>query len=121
MKERTRTSIALAFLVALLAGCGAVDLTKDHTGPPPTCELHKCPMHTERIRVAGEIAYLPEYWETSREQFPHHGGHRYDRETKDTPFERDVIDFVCPECDKAYSAYWKEWKAKRNMKHETCP
>ena len=64
-------------------------------------------MQPELIHVAGEICYMVDYWGICREQFPHHGGHRYNRETENTPHERNVIDFVCPGCDKAYSLYWK--------------
>jgi hypothetical protein len=111
MIERPTMS-ALPLLTILLAGCGTVDLTKEHTGRLPTCEIHKSSMQREPIRVAGEILYLPEYRNICRKQFPHHGGHRYNFETEDTPYDRDVIDFVCPECDKAYLLYWKATRKK---------
>ncbi len=90
-----------------LIGCGTLDLTKEHTGPAPICDIHKCEMHPERISVGGEIVYMGNYWEICRTQFPHHGGNRYHGETEKTPYGRNVIDYVCPECDKAYHLYWK--------------
>ena len=88
-------------------GCAAVDLTEGYIGDPPKCAVHHVEMHRERIQVAGESIYVREYCETAQRDFPNHGGQRYNFETDDTPWERDVIDWVCPQCHEAYLAYWK--------------
>jgi hypothetical protein len=90
-----------------LIGCGTLDLTKEHTGPAPICDIHKGKMQPEHIYVGGEIMYMGNYSEICRTQFPHHGRHRYNFETEKTPYDRDVIDYVCPDCDKAYDLYWE--------------
>ena len=110
--------IAITFFsgtVFLTPGCGTVDATRGHTGSLPMCEIHHCQMAAEFIYVGGEIIYLGGYWDTCRKNFPHHGGHRYNCESESTPYDRDVIDFVCPECDKLYFQYWK---AKRKVQEE---
>ena len=94
-------------IVATTAGCSAIDLTQDHTGETPRCPIHHIEMHRERIQVAGERVYVLEYSELARRTFPNHGGHRYNFETDDTPWNRDVVDWVCPECHREYLAYWK--------------
>ena len=94
-------------IVFLVSGCGTVDATKQRPAEagPPLCEIHHSEMAPDLINVRGEIVYMGGYWEICRTQFPHHGGHRYNNETATTPFERNVIDFVCPECDRAYHEY----------------
>jgi len=64
-------------------------------------------MHREEILVAGEIVYVWDYREVARKDFPNHGEHRYNGETADTPYGRNVIDWVCPECHRLYLEYWK--------------
>ena len=76
------------------------------------CPVHHVKMHPERIDVAGESVYVLEYCELARRAFPNHGGHRYSGETDSTPWERDVVDWVCPECDRAYVEYWKNQPSK---------
>jgi len=105
MKSRVLT---MAVLIApLMAGCAAVDLTADHPGAPPKCGIHQIPMHPERITVSGEGIYVLEYVDFARKHFPNHGGHLLNSEKENTPWGRDVIDWVCPRCDQAYQDYWK--------------
>lgn len=99
---------AIYISMSFLFGCAAVDLTKDHTGKAPTCEVHKCEMHPEHIKVYGESVYVMHYIEVARNQFPNHGEHLYNNEKGNTPYERDVIDFVCSKCDEAYRKYWSK-------------
>jgi hypothetical protein len=67
-------------------------------------------MQPEWIQVSpGEIVYMIAYLDVVKQQFPHHGvailsGEREYRHE----FERRVRDFVCPDCTRAYEAYWKE-------------
>lgn len=108
MKKFLLNRAVLDFCIILLTGCnGTLDLTKDHIGAMPFCELHHCQMEPEYIYVTGEIIYTVEYAEICRKEFPNHGGHRYNRETESTPSYKDVVDFVCPECDTLYYLYWK--------------
>ncbi len=100
------TSIIATF-ISLFIGCTALDLTKRHNGPSPICEIHKTNMHPEKIEVYGEKVYVDEYIEIARKRFPNHGGHLLNFEKNTTPWRRNVIDFVCPKCDKAYREYWK--------------
>jgi hypothetical protein len=72
------------------------------------CPVHSVTMHPERIFVGGEAVYAWDYWSVSRTQFPHHGGHRYNMEAEGSPYGRDVIDWVCPECHEAYMQYWRK-------------
>jgi len=101
------TDLLIAAILATTAGCSTVDLTRGHTGENPTCHIHHVEMHPERIHVAGESVYVLEYRQLARRTFPNHGGHRYNHETDDTPWERDVVDWVCPECHRQYLEYWK--------------
>lgn len=92
----------------LLTGCSEpVDLTKSHSDQVPLCKIHHCPMQPERIFVGGEMIYYIEDVTIFQEQFPNHGGHRYNGEKDVTPYNKEVIDFVCPECDMKYYLYWK--------------
>lgn len=51
------------------------------------------------------IAYLDDV----KQRFPHHGGVILSGEREYRhEFERRVRDFVCPDCTRAYEAYWKE-------------
>ncbi len=101
-------NIAILILIAFLFGCAPIDLTKWHYGEPLLCEIHNCEMHPEQITVGGESVYVTPYISIAKEQFPNHGGHLYNWEKVSTPYERDVIDFVCPKCDDAYEKYWSE-------------
>lgn len=106
--------IGVVVLAGVGAGCRPLDLTREHSGPLPVCELHALEMSPEYIYVYGFSGYLPGYWKLSRENFPHHGGHRYTDEwnTDSNFFERDIIDFVCPECDRLYNEYWDQEEQK---------
>lgn len=64
-------------------------------------------MHPERISVGWEGVYVLQYLKEARTSFPNHGGHRLNYETENTPHERDVIDWVCPECHRLYMQYWE--------------
>ena len=99
-------------MLALFTSCGTLDLTKEHIGESPICEIHNCTMTPEYIYVGGELCYLPDYQEIANQKFPNHGGQRFNHETKETPRFRDFIGFVCPECDKAFHQYWKEERRK---------
>ena len=103
----------LLSVIVLIAGCETIDLTKNHIGIPPICEIHNCPMTPEYIYVYGEVVYVPKYQKLANGKFPHHGGHRLNFETENTPWDRDIIDFVCPECDRLYNLYWKKERQKQ--------
>jgi hypothetical protein len=98
--------ILIILSLIFFIGCALLDLTKGHNGLPPICEIHKCEMHPESIKVYGERAYVEPYIKIAKENFPNHGGHLYNNEKEDTPYERDVIDFVCPKCQEEYEKYW---------------
>ena len=61
---------------------------------------------------------LEDYREAAREQFPHHGGTLLQSERAAIPsiggrvYYNRVRDFVCPDCDKAWSAWWAAYKAE---------
>jgi len=97
----------IMFILVMSIGCKRTDLTEGHIGNAPNCPIHSAEMHPEKIQVSGESVYVLEYCELARQDFPNHGGHRYGAETGDTPRERDVVDWVCPECHREYLAYWK--------------
>jgi hypothetical protein len=80
-------------------------------------------MTPEFIYVSGEVAYLPVYEKIANEKFPHHGGHRFNFETKNTPWNRNIIDFVCPECDLLYYQHWKGERQERakEIKKDNAP
>ena len=94
-------------IVVASAGCAAIDLTEGHVGDAPKCPFHHTKMHPEKIQVSGESVYVLEYCELAQRTFPNHGGHRYNSEIGDTPWERDVVDWVCPECHREYLSYWE--------------
>jgi len=68
---------------------------------------------------SGEEVYIPGYREIARERFPHHGGNLLQGERDSIPavsgrvYYSRVRDFVCPDCDRAYHAWWASWRAKR--------
>jgi len=102
-----------AFSALAVMGCRPLDLTRGHVGPTPMCPIHACGMHRERMSVAGEIVYLGDYRKEVGEHFPNHGCHTYSLEADDTPYARDIIDWVCPECHRAYLEYWRHRSAER--------
>ena len=106
MRTLINVSSIIVFLIAI--GCAPIDLTKDHHGTHPICEIHKIEMHPEHISVFGESVYVIDYIDYAKNHFPNHGGHLYNNEKENTPYERDVIDFVCPKCNEEYKKYWNK-------------
>jgi len=106
MKMNRMKIIFIIISLMLILGCAAIDLTTGHKGSTPLCEIHKCEMHPEHIKVYGESVYVLSYIEIAKINFPNHGGHLYNNEKVNTPYERDIVDFVCPKCHEGYKKYW---------------
>ncbi len=102
--------IAIIAIAVFVIGCRSVDVASRHSGPPPKCEIHGSEMRAEWIQVSsGEVVYMIAYLDDVKQRFPHHGGVILSGEREYRhEFERRVRDFVCPDCTRAYEAYWKE-------------
>lgn len=106
--RKTLITLLWPLLVSTGIGCRPLDWTQGHVGPGPLCPIHACEMRPERIVVGGEGVYVLQYLKEARASFPNHGSHRLNHERESTPYERDVIDWVCPECHRLYLQYWKD-------------
>lgn len=105
----------LAICIISSTGCNEpLDLTKDYGLNWPSCEIHHCPMRPEHITVGGEMIYYVEYVEICQKEFPNHGGHRLNGEKEDIPYDKDVIDFVCYQCNYEHERYWKNRREQCN-------
>jgi hypothetical protein len=101
----------LPMLAIGIIGCGTLDLTKEHSGPAPVCEVHNRMMTPEMIHLTtGELAYVWGFYSKPlKEQFPHHGDWVYQGERPyGGPYAREVHDFVCPDCTAAFHRFWEK-------------
>ena len=100
---RIYSTLALlaGLLLGICAGCTA-DLTQ--RGPlriDPTCEVHATAMEKQKLEVASGTDFQAlDWYVVKQERFPHSDSpRRADAEVM--PFARHVIDWVCPECNRA--------------------
>ena len=106
-----RPLLLTILLATSTIGCSSVDVASQHSGPAPTCEVHKTEMHAEWISIStGQIVYMLDYLHVAEQRFPHHGGRIFsgERAGLTQPLDRRVRDFVCPDCTADYREYWKE-------------
>jgi hypothetical protein len=106
-----RPDLLTILLSACTIGCASVDVASKHSGPLPTCEVHKTEMHPEWISIStGQIVYMLDYLHVAEQRFPHHGDTVFsgERVGLTQPLDRRLRDFVCSDCTRAYREYWKD-------------